>query len=306
MSRDQRRYFVATLLIMVAARSASCFAHETPIDIRVDPVTQQLLPQVNNNFALLDNFATLIFTDSPGFGVTFPVNGVSTGTTFELEAVGPLLYWNGTGPTTTTAELTFENPAFDSLGNPVSSPVTDYAINQTSARKVGMVWGTYTGAPQWHADGFFELASGSAPGIYGVPLRLHGSGLERSDTFLFPLVYDPSGTWTLAQRLAAIGELRAELIGLGIADFNNDFEVDGSDLTLWQNGFGQTGPIEPADGNDDDWVDGSDLLTWQQQFGTVTAPPVSLVAVPEPAALSCFLFLASTLMTWRRSRTIFN
>lgn len=277
-------------------------AHETPIDIRVDPVTQQLLPQVNANFALLEGFAGLIFTDSPGFGVTFPVNGVSSDTVLQIEAVGQLLYWNGTNTTATSAELTFENPEADIFGNPVISPVADYTFHQTSARQVGMVWGTYTGATDWHADGFFELTSGSAPGVYGLPLRMQGSGLERSDTFLFPLVYDPNGTWTLSQRLAAFDQLRSELPSLAVADFDSDLDVDNGDLALWKNDFGQSGSVQAADGNDDDRVDGFDFLAWQQQFGTVTTPQASLLAVPEPATAGCVLFFASALFMWQRTR----
>jgi len=68
------------------------------------------------------------------------------------------------------------------------------------------------------------------------------------------------------------------------ADFDDDGDVDGSDLVKWKNGFGASGAAMHMQGDADvdlD-VDGADFLTWQRQLGSVAAVAISS-AVPEPA-----------------------
>lgn len=57
------------------------------------------------------------------------------------------------------------------------------------------------------------------------------------------------------------------------ADFDHDHDVDGNDLSLWQDGFGTiTGATQnDGDSDADGDVDGNDFLTWQQQFYAVPA-----------------------------------
>lgn len=88
------------------------------------------------------------------------------------------------------------------------------------------------------------------------------------------------------------------------ADFNDNDQVDGSDLTRWTGGFGTrpggTSSLQSGDANGDNLVDGADFLTWQRQLGET--PPiaaldaamdaalasltVSVAAVPEPSSLA--------------------
>ncbi|MCC6492868.1 MAG: hypothetical protein IT424_07590 [Pirellulales bacterium] len=74
------------------------------------------------------------------------------------------------------------------------------------------------------------------------------------------------------------------------ADFNDDGQVDASDLTAWEDGFGTAGGATPGQGdaNGDGAVDGRDFLAWQRQLGTSPAAAVAAAAVPEP---SCSLLL---------------
>jgi hypothetical protein len=65
------------------------------------------------------------------------------------------------------------------------------------------------------------------------------------------------------------------------ADFDNDGDVDGNDLTLWRNNFGPANAVGDAD-NDGD-TDGSDFLTWQRQVGSTSAAPAAS-SIPEPSA----------------------
>jgi hypothetical protein len=88
------------------------------------------------------------------------------------------------------------------------------------------------------------------------------------------------------------------------ADFNDNDQVDGGDLTKWTGGFGTTpggtSSLQSGDSNGDNLVDGTDFLTWQRQLGE--APPiaaldaamdaalasltVSVAAVPEPGSIA--------------------
>ena len=80
-------------------------------------------------------------------------------------------------------------------------------------------------------------------------------------------------------------------------DFNLDDEVDGVDLSTWEEHYGVTfgGGVTTGDADDDGDVDGADFLDWQRNC----APSQPLRAVvPEPASaltllsasLICFLF----------------
>lgn len=91
------------------------------------------------------------------------------------------------------------------------------------------------------------------------------------------------------------------LLAVYSADFTFDGVVDGTDLTLWQQGFGSA-PAEPGDGDADrnGLTAGNDLLVWQRQLGSVAAAGAS-VEIPEPS--SGFLVLgALASMVWCNRR----
>jgi hypothetical protein len=67
-------------------------------------------------------------------------------------------------------------------------------------------------------------------------------------------------------------------------DFNQDHEVDGDDLAIWQSGYGIN---DTGDGDEDGDTDGRDFLIWQRNFGTSS---VATLVVPEPSA-ACLLTL---------------
>jgi hypothetical protein len=72
------------------------------------------------------------------------------------------------------------------------------------------------------------------------------------------------------------------------ADFDDDGDVDGDDLTIWQAGYG-TGTLHGegnADGDGD--VDGRDFLIWQRSYGWGVTSLAASIAVPEPACLALF------------------
>jgi hypothetical protein len=83
------------------------------------------------------------------------------------------------------------------------------------------------------------------------------------------------------------------------ADFDDDEDVDGNDLLIWQRGQGVGMTNAEGDANDDDVVDGDDLAIWEADFGTATA---NAAAVPEPASLALAALAAVGAMYFRPNR----
>lgn len=79
----------------------------------------------------------------------------------------------------------------------------------------------------------------------------------------------------LADVSAALGEVFVD------GDLTGDGITDGTDLAIWQNGYGQSAGATPAEGDTDGDgdVDGLDFFRWQQGIGGAVP---SFSAVPEP------------------------
>ena len=82
-------------------------------------------------------------------------------------------------------------------------------------------------------------------------------------------------------------------------DYNSSGAVDGEDLTVWRNQFGQSGSLT-ADGDADGDVDGADFLIWQEHFGESSASSSAINAVPEPAAWMLAAISATGALARRR------
>ena len=87
------------------------------------------------------------------------------------------------------------------------------------------------------------------------------------------------------------------------ADFDEDGDVDPTDLAIWRNAF-NLNQLGDADGDNDS--DGGDFLLWQQQYGSAPAVAVAqpaAAAVPEPSAAVMMLTLLalSALRAQRRA-----
>jgi fibronectin-binding autotransporter adhesin len=85
------------------------------------------------------------------------------------------------------------------------------------------------------------------------------------------------------------------------ADFDEDGDVDPTDLAIWKGAF-NLNQLGDADGDNDS--DGADFLLWQQQFGSAPAVVVvqpAAAAVPEPSA-AALLLVAMAGAGWRRLR----
>jgi hypothetical protein len=80
---------------------------------------------------------------------------------------------------------------------------------------------------------------------------------------------------------AIVGEVAIDAGGSGpsfAADFDDDGDVDGDDLTEWRGAFAATAI---GDADEDADSDGADFLIWQSEAGLTPAGP-SVAAVPEP------------------------
>ncbi|HCK41749.1 MAG TPA: hypothetical protein DHW22_08970 [Planctomycetaceae bacterium] len=79
------------------------------------------------------------------------------------------------------------------------------------------------------------------------------------------------------------------------ADFDQDGDVDGTDLLQWAGDFGVPG----SDANGDGLSSGLDYLVWQQQFGSGVLVGAGAAVVPEPTTL---VLLLSALLGWNVKR----
>lgn len=78
------------------------------------------------------------------------------------------------------------------------------------------------------------------------------------------------------------------------ADFDGDGLVNGTDLAIWQDGFGRNAS---GDANGDGITDGRDFLVWQRELSNSAT---GLAAVPEPSSLLLFATVAVSLGLRRR------
>jgi len=134
------------------------------------------------------------------------------------------------------------------------------------------------GPYNWEVGGTFVISAANV----NMPLEFRiGKREQNADFDAFVLHLDQSLT---AAELDDLFDIQ-----YAAADFNQDGEVDGTDLGIWQLNYGLSPSAAPnqgdADGDGD--VDGRDFLVWQSEF---SPPPSPLVgAVPEPCAFTLFV-----------------
>ena len=131
------------------------------------------------------------------------------------------------------------------------------------------------------SDAFDILDFSSAIGSFTLDLPALPQGLSWDSSALMT-----TGTLSVTQ--------------LAGADFDDDGDIDISDLMIWQRGFGLTGQTDNANGDADGngIVDAGDLDAWKSAFGTSAI--VGSVVVPEPGSFC--MFLGAVLLWTRRSR----
>ncbi len=295
MIRIRRIFFAFLALVSVAA------AHPGVINLYVNPTTNQLFPFEPFDPATLALFEGIeISAPFPGFGISFPANGVAIGEELKLQTTLGLIYWDGADIVPTSNRLTIEAPTFDNGGQSISNSFPSYMIEHNSINQTGMTWGTYSGDNFWEADGLYFLDPLDAPaGIYGLAAQIDSPSHDASRPFLFPFVFDPQGQLDPAAKAAGIVKLRQvvhsdinddglldcqdidllvqEIVAqtnTGKMDLTLDGVVDVDDLDVWLevaggHNLGQS--YRPGDANLDGNVDGSDFLIWNtHKFSAVS------------------------------------
>lgn len=87
------------------------------------------------------------------------------------------------------------------------------------------------------------------------------------------------------------------------ADFDEDGDVDGADVLIWQRGFGAGSLPTEGDADRNNEVNGADLAAWRYQFGMTLAGENAL-AVPEVLSWQALLALCSALSLLRKRVTL--
>jgi hypothetical protein len=288
-----KQILIAACFALTRFLSAQVAAgHGTPINVYVHAGTGQLAVFDGYEPGELTSFAgSDIFSDSPGIGISSPLNGIVSGAPIQLNVLQGLLYWDGHDVTPTNETLILDWP--DAGG---TSPVEFYEVATDSGLQSGMVWGIYRpagGNGGWDAHGDYALESASPdPGIYGVVLQLAAPNYVASEPFLVPLVYDPSSSYAATQVAIGIAELQQAVTPLPTADFDRNTFVNVADMQIWLDGYGNSpNAIQlQGDANDDGNISGDDFLDWQQQHEMQheLLRPAS-VSVPEPATTGMFV-----------------
>jgi hypothetical protein len=151
-------------------------------------------------------------------------------------------------------------------------------------------------------DGYLNIDIDEvSPGVLFVPVLGNTfniiTGNSVSGQFDFADVSGmPAGLAFHIEYLANAVQLQVVNEPLFSADFDDDGDVDPTDLAIWRGAY-DLNQLGDADGDNDS--DGNDFLAWQRQFGSVPIVAAT-AAVPEPGTL---LLTMCALNPWfRRSR----
>lgn len=126
----------------------------------------------------LDFEGGLLSTSDPGFGSEVDEGlGIVPFDIVSIEALGPLVFHDGTGFGPTSAVLTIDGP--------VGGPLTVGSGTAGGIRAVGQA----DAAGDFHGHLDYTISAGATTGAYGVSLRLltDQAGIEASDSFFIVL-----------------------------------------------------------------------------------------------------------------------
>ena len=159
-----------------------------------------------------------------------------------------------------------------------------------------------TGLAQLSGEVTVSLIGGFDPQLNDVFTILSAAGSVINEFDVIDFTAAPLGAglaWDVVYNPTNV-QLKIVSAPLFTADFDNDGDVDGDDLTEWQAAYGVNAN---ADANGDGLSDGSDFIEWQRQFGSgipVSAAVTTATQIPEPGTLALGLLLGIVGMIARR------
>ncbi len=268
--------FFAMGIVLLSLCHSGVSGHSGSINLFVNPDNQIYPLEIFELPQLVKYLGIEISMNGPGFGVNFPSNGVLFDTSFSVDVVSDLMYWDGIGLSATTASFQMFAPIFDNQGELIQSPVSEYNITSSTGFQSGMTWGTYNGANFWEAHALnFLWPLDAAPGIYGTVLRIHASQHESSNPFVVPFVYDPDNQWSGADEQLGVSRMREAAAAIFTADLNLDGHVDTDDADLMVAEIVAGTNLPTFDLTDDGIVDQNDMEAWLWHSGVATLPHAS-------------------------------
>ncbi len=259
--------------------------------------------------------ATNEFVD---IGLNNPAGASSVVITWGMEDAGNDWWWaidniRLEAPAPLTLKVDPESGRMELHGNLDLAELTGYEINSLSGS---------LDAAGWLAGNLAARdvdAIGSGPGESWEPLFTSTNQL--AETFLLgdsifdgsrvePLGigFNPNGTADLVFDFSdSDGSITRGLVEYATiyrnADFNENGTVDGTDLSIWQGGFGQLGGgagKTDGDADSDGFVDGADFLIWQRERDPGAGD--SLATIPEPSGWTLFGLALLSLGSIRQHR----
>ena len=149
---------------------------------------------------------------------------------------------------------------------------------------------------QFIADGIFtvNLLNGYSPTLGQTFDMLDFTTLTGTFDVLSLPALTPGLIWNTSQ-LYSQG-LLSVVAGFLEADFEEDGDVDGADLTRWRNNYGTGTTHVLGDADADGDADGADFLVWQRQVGSAPAVVAGAV-VPEPAGWALLMLAAAMVLS---------
>ncbi len=131
-------------------------------------------------------------------------------------------------------------------------------------------------------------------GLQGVT---HNNGSPAATQAVFELANDALNFWDVDAVAGAnyLGFFDAQIV-VASADFDEDDDVDGADLLIWQRGLSEGSLLSEGDANGDSQVDVADLSIWEAQWTANTNSVTVIIEIPEPT--TGFLLQAVFFSIW--------
>lgn len=246
---------------------------------------------------LFEDFAGVLFQDSPGFD--------STSGTFEPgDQIGfkvreRLLFWNGSEVENAPGGETIE----------IEKGPFSLNVSSESESWEGFVFGTAGSFGGIHEHLGFTLQAGvgdATGGVYGMVWELTSPQYESSDPFLINLGHLDESFSSIGQINAGVGKLTAYVFPID-GDVNRDGTIDLNDFSILKANFGMNvGRREMGDLNGDMFVTLGDFILLKTNFSRVHDALVAPSAVPVPEPTTFLLTVIFTMFRLARLATLFR